>query len=86
MLHHKLTVEQLHSKLDGQTETLYVQVFRFTLFHFSFQIDGTLATSKTEAEIISTQDEIITYLNHTARLSCIVQNKNRHHVNQCQIE
>ncbi|CAF3579330.1 unnamed protein product [Adineta steineri] len=41
-------------------------------------VDGTLADS--EAEIISTQDEIITYVNHTAKLSCIIQNKNRQHV------
>ncbi|CAF0753489.1 unnamed protein product [Rotaria sordida] len=41
-------------------------------------VDGTLAS--TEAEIISTQDEIITYINHTAKLSCIIQNKNRHHI------
>lgn len=41
-------------------------------------IDGTLANSG--AEIVSTQDEIITYVNHTAKLSCIVQNKNREHV------
>lgn len=43
-------------------------------------VDGTLAS--TEAEIISTQDEIITYVNHTAKLSCIVQNKNREHVSK----
>jgi len=41
-------------------------------------VDSTLANS--EAEIISTQDEIITYVNHTAKLSCIIQNKNREHV------
>lgn len=41
-------------------------------------IDGTSANS--EAEIISTQDEILTYVNHTAKLACIIQNKNRHHV------
>jgi hypothetical protein len=46
----------------------------------SFLGDSTLASS--EAEIISTQDEIITYVNHTAKLSCIIQNKNRHHVRQ----
>ncbi|CAF1670932.1 unnamed protein product [Adineta ricciae] len=41
-------------------------------------VDGTSAN--TEAEIISTQNEIITYVNHTAKLSCIIQNKNRQHV------
>jgi hypothetical protein len=34
----------------------------------------------TDPEIISTQDEIITYVNHTAKLSCIIQNRNRQHV------
>ena len=45
------------------------------------QVDGTSANS--EAEIISTQDEILTYVNHTAKLACIIQNKNRHHVSRC---
>lgn len=34
----------------------------------------------TDPEIISTQDEIITYVNHTAKLSCIIQHRNRQHV------
>ena len=41
-------------------------------------VDRTAAQSN--PEIISTQNEVITYLNHTAKLSCIIQNKNRHHV------
>ncbi|CAF2329918.1 unnamed protein product [Rotaria sp. Silwood2] len=50
----------------------------FSIVMILLNVDGTLAG--TEAEIISTQDEIITYINHTAKLSCIVQNKNRHHI------
>jgi len=34
----------------------------------------------TDPEIISTQDEIITYINHTAKLSCIIQNRMRQRV------
>jgi len=34
----------------------------------------------TDPEIISTQDEIITYINHTAKLSCIIQNRIRQRV------
>ena len=49
------------------------------VFIYILEVDGTSAS--TEAEIVSTQDEIITYVNHTAKLSCIVKNKNRHHVN-----
>jgi hypothetical protein len=52
----------------------------FKCSSFLFLVDGTLAS--TEAEIISTQDEIITYVNHTAKLSCIVQNKNHEHVSK----
>jgi hypothetical protein len=33
-----------------------------------------------EPEIITTQDEVITYVNHTAKLSCLIQNRNRQHV------
>ncbi|UJR33719.1 hypothetical protein I4U23_021148 [Adineta vaga] len=68
-----------------QTLTAATIVRRATLTCLLFSIvmtllivDGTSAS--TEAEIVSTQDEIITYVNHTAKLSCIIQNKNRHHV------
>ncbi|CAF3321132.1 unnamed protein product [Rotaria sp. Silwood1] len=68
-----------------QTATAFAAVRQSALACLLFSIvmillivDGTLAN--TEAEIISTQDEIITYINHTAKLSCIIQNKNRHHI------
>jgi len=46
---------------------------------FVYSVDSGTSTSF-EPEIISTQDEVIAYINHTAKLSCIIQNKNRHHV------
>ncbi len=47
---------------------------------FLFLVNG--ISTNTDPEIISTQDEIITYVNHTAKLSCIIQNRNRQHVSQ----
>ena len=41
-------------------------------------VDGTSASA--DPEIISTETEIIAYPNHTAKLSCVVQHKTRHHV------
>ena len=66
----------LRHQIVRRTETLSSQVFIF--FVYILKVDGTSAN--TEAEIISTQNEIITYVNHTAKLSCIIQNKNRQHV------
>jgi len=43
-----------------------------------FLVNG--ISANTDPEIISTQDEIITYVNHTAKLSCIIQNRIREHV------
>lgn len=40
--------------------------------------------AKTESEIISTAYETISYVNDTAKLSCIIKNKDRQHVSQIQ--
>ncbi|CAF1077506.1 unnamed protein product [Rotaria sp. Silwood1] len=45
-----------------------------------FIINTNCISSNNEPEIISTQNEILTYVNHTAKLSCIIQNRNRRHV------
>ena len=60
-------------------------MFIFIRFSFSFEVDGTLASATSDAKIISTQDEITTYVNHTARLSCIIENKGRNHVNNIEL-
>ncbi|CAF3505280.1 unnamed protein product [Rotaria socialis] len=70
-----------------QTATAVTAIRQSTLASLLFSIvmillivDGTLASSTSDAKIISTQDEIITYVNHTARLSCIIENKGQHHI------
>ncbi|CAF3786732.1 unnamed protein product [Adineta steineri] len=60
-----------------QQITLVGQTFVCLLF-FIVYFSG--ISANIEPEIISTQDEIITYINHTAKLSCIIQNRNRQHV------
>ncbi|CAF1334440.1 unnamed protein product [Adineta steineri] len=60
-----------------QQITLIGQTFVCLLF-FIVYFSG--ISANIEPEIISTQDEIITYINHTAKLSCIIQNRNRQHV------
>ncbi|CAF1198450.1 unnamed protein product [Adineta steineri] len=60
-----------------QQITLIGQTFVCLLF-FIVYCNG--ISANIEPEIISTQDEIITYINHTAKLSCIIQNRNRQHV------
>ncbi|CAF1111400.1 unnamed protein product [Didymodactylos carnosus] len=41
---------------------------------------GLMVNASTSPQIISPPSEIIAYINHTARLSCIIQNKESHHV------
>ncbi|CAF3611424.1 unnamed protein product, partial [Rotaria sp. Silwood2] len=43
-------------------------------------VNSNCISSNIEPEIISTQNEIITYVNHTAKLSCIIENRNQRHV------
>jgi hypothetical protein len=37
-------------------------------------------STKSDPEIVSTQHEVIAYVNHTAKLSCLIQNRNQQHV------
>ncbi|CAF0839840.1 unnamed protein product [Rotaria sordida] len=64
--------------MEYKQETILIWKIFVCLLFFIININRISANS--EPKIISTQNEIIAYVNHTAKLSCIIQNRNQRHI------
>ncbi|CAF1628005.1 unnamed protein product [Adineta ricciae] len=64
--------------MESKQQTMLVWQTFVCLLYFIVFFNG--ISANTEPEIVSTENEIITYTNHTAKLSCIIRNRNRQHV------
>ncbi|UJR13559.1 hypothetical protein I4U23_000573 [Adineta vaga] len=64
--------------MESKQQTMLVWQTFVCLLYFIVFFNG--ISAHIEPEIVSTENEIITYVNHTAKLSCTIRNRNRQHV------